>query len=171
MAFRRGAACGVALVACAACGPKPPPPHVTEVPIDQFQPTGPGPDLPASATAIANEPAVEAVVSSNAPSGNRPAPLTTSPPPGPAPDAVPAGQRLSPQECTGLLDKGAILYGRSKGMPAGKAARALATLRTQADADPTYAKVHSGCAGHVQKPQYQCAVKTTSLDEWKACLE
>jgi hypothetical protein len=56
-------------------------------------------------------------------------------------------------------------------MPAGKAARALATLRTQADADPTYAKVHSGCATHVQKPQYQCAVKSTSLDEWKACLE
>jgi len=155
----RALACLFACAVGLACGPSRPPIRAAEVPIDQFQPTPPpGPG----------------VVAAPETAGERPAPLATQPPPPtatPPVAPVPPGQRLTPAECTKLTDKGALLYGASTGLSAAKAARALTTLRSKADADPTYARVHNSCLDQVSKTQLQCASKTTSLDKWKACLE
>ena len=168
----RGLACLFACSVALACGPSGPPLRAAEVPIDQFQPT----PAPAPGVAAAPEAVAAPVAATGTPQagGDRPAPLATQPPaptPTPAVAPVPAGQRLTPAECTKLTDKGALLYGASTGLSAAKAARALTTLRSKADADPTYARVHNSCLDQVSKTQLQCASKTTSLDKWKACLE
>jgi hypothetical protein len=156
----------VALVgAVAACGPKPPPPHVVEVPIDQFD-NGQRP--PVDAGSPAEPVAAVAVTSETTTGGTRPSALATSPSPT---SSVPPGQRLTTLECDKLLDKGAIQYGISKSVSVARAMRSIPQLRTQAQSDMTYAKVSSACTTEVSKSQYSCGMKSTNFDKWKACFE
>ncbi|MGO8992134.1 MAG: hypothetical protein ACLQVI_02315 [Polyangiaceae bacterium] len=151
-----------AVIAVVACGPKPPPPHIVEVPIDQFD-TG-----PRAAATVAVEPTQVAVVTEPGAPRTRPTALTTGPA---APSGPPAGQRLTAAECDKMLDKGAIQYGISKQVPVAKAMRMIPQLRTQAQADPTFAEVTSSCVKQNTKTQYTCAMRSPSFDKWKACFE
>ena len=158
-------AAGVTLAALA-CGPKPPPPHIVEVPIDQFD-NG----VPRPAPTAAPE-ATVAVAETPAPSGGngtRPSALATQAPA--STSGVPAGQHLSAADCDKVLDKGAIQYGVSKGTSVTRAMRSIPQLRTQAQADSTFAAVTSGCTKDYSKTQFSCGMKATSFDKWKACME
>jgi hypothetical protein len=162
-------ACGATLSWLVACAPKGPPPRAAEVPIDQFQATGPapaGPEAPAGPTEAVVEPAAVATP------GARPAPLPT--PAAAAPGAgapLPPAERLSAAECSKLIDKGAVLFGVSKGMSAAKASKAVARLRNDARADATYAHVKGSCADHTTKGAFACGMKAPEFDDWKACVE
>jgi len=158
-----GALLAVCVSALAACGPKPPPPHVVEVPLDQFNSGGPAP-APVDGTPRVAEVPVETVSgTATASTGARPAPLPT-----PAPQST---ATLTGPECTQLLNKGAVLYGVSHGMSTAKATKGVANLRRTAQADPSYAMIATSCTTQHTKPQLECAMKTSSLDAWKGCLE
>jgi len=153
-----------AVVAAVACGPKPPPPHILEVPIDQFDNGGPR-QVADGGASVAE--AVVATTSEPVAAGSRPSALATQ---APAASGPPPGQRLTAVECDKMLDKGAIQFGISKSMSVAKAMRSIPALRTQAQSDSTFAQVTSSCTQQNSKTQYACAMKSTTFDKWKTCL-
>jgi hypothetical protein len=161
-----------------ACGPSGPPPHVAEVPIEQFS-TGPGapPSSPSSA------PAVDVATTDSAPSApstgssTSPTPLPTNDTPAPSTTPAtpharpPRGQRLTAGECSRIMDRYIVLVGMGQGLTAAQAAKAIPTMKAAVASDPSYAGAQSSCLEQNSKKQYQCALKASSLDAWKACLE
>jgi len=175
-----GVASGLAGAACA----HKPPTHIVEVPIDQFQgATGPalvtGDPGGGTTEVAAPEPA-----SSAAPSGSAPQPLPTNSappagvaaplPPFPAPGAhaKPAkALRLTAADCARLSDRYFLVSGMGQGLTVAQATKAAPGVKAQAEADPNYAAGEGSCVSQNSRKQYACAMKTTTADAWKACLE
>jgi hypothetical protein len=182
-------ACSVLVAGVFGCGASKPPPHVVEVPIDQFSAAaGPAPaDAPG---ATPENPAVEPAATSTAPGaagGAAPTPLpgnsnstptASGPPPAlppfPAPGthARPAkAARLNSVDCARLSDRYFIVAGISQGLTTSQATKASPGMRTTAQEDPAFAAGETSCISQSSRKQYVCAMKSTTPDAWKACLE
>jgi hypothetical protein len=171
-------------LAMSACAHKPPT-HITEVPIDQFQ----GATGPALVTGDPGggppEVAAPEPVSSAAPAGSAPQPLPTNTaptptagaaplPPYPAPGAhaKPAkALRLTAADCARLSDRYFLVLGTGQGLTVAQATKAAPGVKAQAQADPNFAAGEASCVSQNSRKQYACAMKTTTADAWKACLE
>ena len=167
-----------------ACGPGRPPPHVVEVPIDQFSGAG-GPAVvhdtsaPTTAVEAAPEPAGGGSTPSPSPS---PSPLPTNDTatgaaPGPAVPTFgphtkpPRGQRLLAADCGRLMDKYIQLVAVGQGLSPVQATKAVPAMKAQVQNDPNYAIAQSECVDQTSRKQYACGMKATTVDAWKACVQ
>jgi len=183
MRWSRAAAwvvCVTASSSAAACASAGPPRRAAEVPIDQF-PTEKGPANPGDPA----NPAEPAPAEPGSPAGATgaqaaPTPLPTSDAPasatsgdtgGAAHARPPAGQRLTAGDCSRLTDRYVALVGASQGLKPAAVTKAMPQLRTQAQNEPFYASVQTTCVDRNSRKQYQCAIKATTTDAWKACLQ
>jgi hypothetical protein len=174
---------GAGMLGLAACASKPPM-HITEVPIDQFQgATGPAlvtgdPGGGTTEVAAAEPP------SAPPPSGSAPQPLPTNNAPptsvsAPLPPFPPAGthtkpakaMRLTAADCARLSDRYFLVFGMGQGLTVAQATKAAPGVKAQAEADPNYAAGEVSCVTQLSRKNYACAMKSTSADAWKSCLE
>lgn len=173
-------------LASVACGPAKAPPHVVEVPIDQFAgAAGPAPvGDPVNPGAPPSN--VEAV---SEPSASNAAPAATSPMPLPSNDsatgaapgpAVPTfgthakpvrALRLTAADCSRVMDKYIQLVAMGQGLTAAQAFKAVPSMKAQVQNDPNYASAQSTCVDSTSRKQYQCAMKAGTVDAWKVCVQ
>lgn len=161
------------------CGPKGPPPHVTEVPLAEFVP-GDDPNArdAGAAGAGSGTSAAEAAPSEGPATTTKghaaPTPLPADPnasaaPPSGGRQRPPPGQRLTARECRALVERCAVLTGVSKGMSMSQAMKNAPRLRAEGDQYCT--AFQSSCPEYNSKSQMQCAMPSTTLDAFKACLQ
>ncbi len=78
------------------------------------------------------------------------------------------GKPLSHEECSELLDRYVDLLAQSDQPDAGAAT--LLHLQVQARAKAARDPAFAGCAEHVSRSQWQCAMKATDADTLERCL-
>ncbi len=171
--------CAGVSVWATACGARQPPPHVTEVPIADFV-AADDPNVPdsgaagaASATPPAEANPTEGTATTTKGHG-APTPLPSDPGASAGASAggrqrPPPGQRLAARECRALVERCAVLTGVSRGMSMTQAMKAAPKLRAQGDS--YCSSLQSSCQEYNSKSQAQCAMPTTNLDAFKACLQ
>jgi len=164
-----------------ACGHSGPPPRPAEVPIDTAPPSGTfivpagetttSTEIPVSTGATPGGPTPTAVTTT--PSAADPGP--TAPPAGATPPVkkapVPKAQRLTAADCSKLMDKYVGLVAISQGVAPDQVKNVLPMMKQQVASDPNYTAAQTSCIAENSKKQFACAMKTTTVDAWKACLE
>jgi hypothetical protein len=158
-----------------------PPQRPAEVPVDNAPPTGTIVVAPGETTTSSEIP-IAPVAN---PGGNMPTPVLVTPPttepPLPAtvsPIAttakkapVPKAQRLNAADCIKLMDKYVGLIAIGQGVSPDQVKNVLPMMKQQVASDPNYQNAQTACIAENSKKQYACAMKTTTVDAWKACLE
>jgi hypothetical protein len=178
------------VAACAglpvACTPKGPPPRPVEIPIDNSPPSGTIMIVPSDSSAsveVAGVPQAggarptpvavgPAPTDPSAPTGSPTSqPVPPFPAPGPTHAPLPKAQRLTPAECIRVMDKYVGIIAVSQGVAADQVKAVVPVLKQTVAADPNFGATQTACLTQTSKKQYACAMKSTSVDAWKACLE
>jgi hypothetical protein len=80
-------------------------------------------------------------------------------------------ERLSPVECSKIMDKYIELVGISQGIAPDAIPGVMSMLRNSVSGDPSYTGALGACAKENTKTQYRCAMKAPDVDGWKKCLQ
>ena len=117
--------------------------------------------------------------------GPRPLPLVTNDPEQPVPAApvlgngkpgkpgkpLPKGERISPEDCTRMIDHYLELIVTSDPQFAELGADAKGMVRQIASQDPTYQKAQTECTTDVTRRKLTCAMAARTPAAWQACVK
>jgi len=147
----------------AGCASSKPVAHVTEVPIDQYQPP-PDPGAPAAVPTaavevVAEPPAEEPEVSKG---GGHPQEIRGS---------ASGTDKANQNDCRKLMDRYAILTGVAAGMSMSTATKKFNDLMQKVRMDKKMDKFVRTCSEKNTKDQVHCGIKATTMPAFQACIQ